>query len=105
MQYWLRIMIVMMVSAPVTLLLIFLFGSNGVFVAQLIIAIVVVFQVFWMIDRFHDVGLSGRWLWISLVPGIGSVCVFVILWLPTGQFDSYDPNRRLKRRTKRRGRR
>lgn len=48
-----------------------------------------VVTLMWARLRFHDVGLSGAWLFLSLVPVIGNIAVFIILILPANTFDTY----------------
>lgn len=47
------------------------------------------FSVFWTIQRFHDVGLSGAWIVLCLVPIIGQLALIVITLLPANTFHSY----------------
>lgn len=48
-----------------------------------------VVTLMWARLRFHDAGLSGAWLLLSLVPIVGNIAVFIILVLPANTFDSY----------------
>lgn len=57
--------------------------------ALLIIGFIVVacMQCYWMIGRFHDVGLSALWILATFIPFIGGFAVLIITLLPANQFD------------------
>ncbi len=90
-EYW-KIMAVMIVifllvqpipnfivhSLPEILAIILIGGGAWIF-----------FSVFWTTQRFQDVGLSGAWIVLCLVPIIGQLALIVITLLPANTFHSY----------------
>lgn len=74
----------------------FLVGSFLSYLAEFFLIVYIlgavvlwVVTLMWARLRFHDVGLSGAWLFLSLVPVIGNIAVFIILVLPANTFDTY----------------
>jgi len=88
-EFWTR-----MVVSGLFLVLISLFGFVLMEVGFILIVFswfaVPVMQFVWARRRFHDIGLSGAWLLLHLVPFFGNITVMILLLLPTDSFRQYN---------------
>ena len=80
-EYWFSVLFVFLISIPAQILDLILFGSQtGLFyVVVLLGTFIPTLAVTWR--RFHDIGKSGGFYFIALIPLVGAI--LVIIWLAT----------------------
>lgn len=76
----------------ISLPLIYFFNDSIIVLGLIFVSMIayMIVQLVCMVQRFHDVGLSGWWYLVGFVPIVGGIAVMVVLFLPTNTFDQYD---------------
>lgn len=54
------------------------------------------------VRRWHDIGRTGKWLWLNLVPGVGTVVILLFMMVRgedfTNEYGRNPKERRIRRR-------
>ncbi len=68
-----------------------IFGTNGVFYGIYVLAVLIPTLAV-EVRRLHDIGKSGWWLLISIVPIIGFIVLIVWFATDSKEYNKYGPN-------------
>ena len=99
MEYWcfaLFQMIAVILACVLGFALDYLFGTPGIVTTVLVVLVslgLVLPGFAVLLRRLHDIGKSGWWVFISLVPCVGSIILLVFLFLDSQPgTNAYGPN-------------
>lgn len=91
-EYWLRILITMVVMLAHWFITYSYFPESLVMwgLYLVVAAGLSIVQLVWAVRRVNDVGLRWTWLLIAFIPVIGSIAFYILMLLPSDKFATYD---------------
>ena len=79
MQYFLRLVLSTLIVVVVSVLIMFINEQAGLVVYYILIIPTAVFQIIQAIKRFHDMGKSGAYCWLFIVPLANVVAALILI--------------------------
>lgn len=86
-EFWLSILFTLIIGIIFTCFNLQLeFGQNYLFIIFLIAIIIPIISL--TVRRLHDIGRSGCWIFIRLIPLIGGIWLLILLCTESDNFDN-----------------
>lgn len=79
MQYFLRLVLSTLIVVVVSVLIMFINEQAGLVVYYILLIPTAIFQIIQAIKRFHDMGKSGAYCWLFIVPLANVVAALVLI--------------------------
>ena len=79
MQYFLRLVLSTLIVVVVSVLIMFINEQAGLVVYYILIIPTAVFQIIQAIKRLHDMGKSGAYCWLFIVPLANVVAALILI--------------------------
>ena len=89
-EYWLWILIHVIILVALTLVFSLLFGDLGVIIPLIYILATIIPHVAVSVRRLHDIGRSGLWYLLSFVP-FGGIVILIFHMLGSDDNNEYGP--------------